>query len=171
MQKAVIHLVLRLRGGGPPEVCEKTELGVAAGGYIKQCILPDNNPASTWERDQTIYFNVQILDSVVFQKTTGLEPPKTPISAATYASHGLPFFEIYNEKSDIEGNFEDVKSVKAIDKIKAKGGSKQAYGINHEDDLTYKNPIVMLNSKGVKMGFRPVSELESELSSMNAVRF
>jgi len=70
-----------------------------------------------------------------------------------------------------KGNFEDVKSVKAIDKIKAKGRSKQAYGTDHEDDPTYKNPIVMLNPKGVKVGFRPVSELESELSSMNAVRF
>lgn len=152
-------------------MCEKAELGVAAGGYIKQCILPDPNPASIWERDQTIYFNVQILNSAAFQKITGLEPPKTPISAATYASHGLPFFKIYNEGSGIEGNLANIKSVKAIDKFKAKGGSKQAYGTDHEDDLTYKHPIVMLDSKGIKMGFRPLSELESELSSMNAVRF
>ena len=149
----------------------KTELGVAAGGYIKQCILPDHNPASIWERDQTIYFNVQILNSAAFQKITGLKLPKTPVSAAIYASHGLPFFQIYNEKSDIEGNFKNLKSVKAIDKTNAKCGSKQAYGIDHKDDLTCKNPIVMLDFKGIKMRFRSVSELESELSRMNAVRF
>jgi len=171
LQRADIYLVLNIRGGGTQEVHEKMELGVAAGGYIKQSILPDTNPASIWERDQTIYFNVQILNSAAFRNITGLEPPKTPISAATYASQGLPFYKIYNEKSGIKGNFEDIKSVKAIDKIKAKGRSKQAYGTDHEDDPTYKNPIVMLNPKGVKVGFRPVSELESELSSMNAVRF
>lgn len=160
-----------MRGGGIPELRQEAELGVAAGGYIKQCIRPDTNQASIWEREKTICFNVQILNSTAFRNVTGLEPHKTPISAATYASHGLPFFEIYNEKSGIKGNFEDVMSVKAIDKMKAKGGSKQAYGPDHEDDLTYENPIVMLNPKGVKMGFRSVSELESELSRMNAVRF
>jgi len=67
--------------------------------------------------------------------------------------------------------FEDVKLVKAIDQGKVKVRKKQAYGIVDEDEPTYNNPIVVLNSKGVKVGFRPVSELESELSSMNAVRF
>lgn len=160
-----------MRGGGFPETRQEAELGVAAGGYIKQCIRRDTNQASIWEREKTICFNIQILNSTAFRGVTGLEPPKTPISAATYASYGLPFFEIYNEESGIKGNLEDVKSVKAIDKMKAKGGSKQAYGTDHEDDLTYKNPIVMLNPNGAKLGFRPVSELESELSRMNAVRF
>lgn len=35
----------------------------------------------------------------------------------------------------------------------------------------YKNPIILLNPNGMKMDFRPVSELEKELSSMNAVQF
>jgi len=61
--------------------------------------------------------------------------------------------------------------VKVIDQGKAKVGKKQAYGIDDDDEPTYNNPIVLLNPKGVKVGFRPVSELESELSSMNAVRF
>jgi len=61
--------------------------------------------------------------------------------------------------------------VKAIDKIKAKGGKKRAYCIDDDDEPAYKISTMIRNPKRVKLGFRPVSELESELSSMNAARF
>ena len=147
------------------------ELGVAAGGLIKQWILPDTNPASIWQRDRTVCFNVQILNSAAFHQITGTNPPESPISAATYASEGLPFFAIYNETSDIKGDFGAVKSVKALDKDKAKDGKKYGRDRNDDDELTYKNPIVVLNPEGTQIGFRPVSELEEALSNMNAVRF
>ena len=154
-----------------PTAKPNTEMGVAAGGLIEQCILPDTNPADIWQRDRTICFNVQILNSASFREVTGREPPETPISAATYADEGLPFFEIYKETSNIKGDFEGVKSVKAIDKQKNVDGKKRGRDGYEEDELSYKNPIVLLNPEGAKMGFRPVSELKRELSGMNAIRF
>ena len=159
-------MVLKLRGGGGgPQWPQRNELGIAAGGLIKQCILKDRYPADIWQPDRTICFNVQILDSAIFRQITGFDPPDTPVSAATYAEHGLPFYDIYNENSDIKGHFEAVKSVKAIEK------SEQGPHDNDQEELSYTNPIVLLNPDGVKMGFRTVSELEHELASMNAVRF
>ncbi|KAI4199039.1 MAG: hypothetical protein LQ350_004861 [Teloschistes chrysophthalmus] len=168
-QESLIHLTLRLLGGGNQRLPD-SELGVAAGGLIKQCIINDTYEADTWDRHSTIRFNVQILNSAVFRQVTGMAPPSTPISAATYASQGLPFFDIYNETSDIQGDFKDVKSVKQIDKVKSVAGKKHGRE-DDDDEPSYKNPIVILDSKGGNIGFRPFSELEKELANMNAVQF
>ena len=52
---------------------------------------------------------------------SGLEPPSTPISAKLYAEHGLPWFDLYDEKKgDVKAakELEKVKSVKEMDKKK-----------------------------------------------------
>ena len=113
-----MHLVLRLREGGHTPV--EREPGIVPGGLIKQCIMEDKSPASVWEREHAICFNVQFLNSGAFRQVTGIDPPETPISAATYASQGLPLLKIYNETSTVKGDFDDVASVKALDKAKAR---------------------------------------------------
>ena len=179
-QEDTMCLVLRLRGGGP--LRQKSEFGVAAGGLIKQCIIEDVNAASTWDREQTICFNVQILNSLLFKQVTGMSPPETPVSAATYAAHGLPFFKIYSETSNVNGDFTGVKSVKEIDKEKDdamdSAASESSEEDSKEDEMEhaypqppYRNPLILLNPDGVKTEFRPVSELEKELLSMNSVQF
>ena len=175
-QESSIYLILRLRGGGPPPpTVTGMELGVAPGGLIKQCILEDKYPASIWERHRTICFNVQILNSDIFRTVTGKDPPETPVSAEAYAACGLPFFKIYNEVSAVKGDFKGIKSVKEIDKAKNPGSGKSMKS-DSEKEATYpqpplKNPVILLNPDAVKMEFRPVSELERELASMNAVQF
>ena len=119
---------MRLRGGGGGPCPEDVALGVAPGGLIKQCILEDTNPATIWERDRTVSFNVQILNSDMFQQITGKPPPSTPISAKTYRNHGLPFIKIYGEKSTIKGDFDGIKSVKQLDKITNNNGKREHKG-------------------------------------------
>ena len=104
--------MLNLRGGEDGPDPKEVAMGVAPGGLIKQCILSDTNPASIWERDSTICFNVHILNSDMFQQVTGKAPPSTPVSAETYADEGLPFYKIYGETSTIKGDFNSIKSVK-----------------------------------------------------------
>ena len=121
-------MILRLYGGGGGPCPQDVALGVAPGGLIKQCILEDTNAATIWERDRTACFNVQILNSDMFQQITGKRPPSTPISAKTYRDHGLPFFKIYGEKSTIKGDFDGIKSVKQLDKIKNKNRKRRNEG-------------------------------------------
>ena len=147
---------------------------MAPGGLVKQCILEDKSPASVWDREQTICFNVQILNSALFREVTGMTPLATPISAATYAAYGLPFFKIYNEISTIKGEFQGVKSINEIEHAKAhdsKGDPKKGQDGTTYLEPPYKNPIILLNPDGIQKKFRPVSELEKELLSMNAVQF
>ena len=142
-------------------------MGIAAGGLIKQCILPDNNPASIWDTDRSIGFNVQILNSDLFHRVTGMNPPDTPISAATYAEQGFPFFQIWNETSNIKGDFKTVKSIKTIDDgKKTKKGEEVA-----EEEVPFAGPIITLDPEGGRMRFIPVSEMEENLTKMRHVNF
>ncbi|KAF4995273.1 hypothetical protein FGRMN_5238 [Fusarium graminum] len=68
-QLEVVHLILRLGGGGhgPPP-----ELNLAAGGRISQHIIPLKQ--RDYRKTVPIAFNIQVLDSVIFQRVTGMEP-------------------------------------------------------------------------------------------------
>ncbi|KAI1122330.1 hypothetical protein F5Y10DRAFT_271175 [Nemania abortiva] len=106
---SMVHLVSRLRGGG-----WKGPMGVAAGGKIDQVIKADDNDPTIWAKDSTITIPVHILTTTMFRDVTGQSAPPCPISASTYASANLPFFNLSEEPSGITGDFEGVKSINAI---------------------------------------------------------
>lgn len=64
----------------------------------------------------------------MFQQVTGKAPPSTPVSAKTYADEGLPFYKIYGETSTIKGDFNSIKSVKGLDKIKNENEKRENVG-------------------------------------------
>ncbi|XTI83544.1 hypothetical protein V2W45_113993 [Cenococcum geophilum] len=110
----VMHLVLRLRGGGgtnPVYTYDQIqpEMGIAAGGLIKQAIVRDTG--RKWLATQTKTFNMQVLNTLHFRHVTGFQPSEPPIDARTYATYGYPFFSMYEEPSDVSGDFSLVKSI------------------------------------------------------------
>lgn len=117
-------MVLRLRGGNPDFHYHRqaVEMGIAAGGNIRQAIVEDRtwdlelpNGPECWDTTKTKVFNVQILNTVHFRQVTGIAAPKPPVSAQTYAAMGLPFFSMYEEPTDVSGDFGSVRSVAQID--------------------------------------------------------
>lgn len=60
-----------------------SELGIAAGGLIKQDVRKDTRNPQEWVKGLTMTIPVQILDSTTFFQVTGQEPPKCPIDAET----------------------------------------------------------------------------------------
>lgn len=156
---ATVHLVLRLRGGG--DWNEKQLMGLAAGGLIKQTILEDTYQPAVWQPERSIVFNVQILNSALFHQVTGISPPKSPITAATYAEYNYPYFSIFNEKpSGIRGRFDGVESVNHLDKRGAKTNEKRV-AISEVDNST-TNRVTLLNYRGEKIGFRTVSQTKKD---------
>lgn len=59
------------------------ELGIGAGGLIKQDIRKDERNPTGWVKGLAIPIRVQILDSSTFRQVTGQEPPACPIDAET----------------------------------------------------------------------------------------
>ena len=144
-------------------------MGIAPGGLIKQCILEDPYPAESWDSACTIYFNVQIPISELFHCVIGLAPPRSLISAKTYADLGLPFHKLWEEASSIKGNFKEVQSVKSINKAK---GAKDKDGSLAQLEKSPRNQhVVLMKHDENTLPFRPVSELERELARKKPVRF
>jgi hypothetical protein len=111
-QNAVLHLILTLRGGccGPLP----PELSIAAGGCITQSIATLSH--REYRKTVPVTFNVQILNSASFEQVTGKNPPRSPVTAKTYADCGYPFFSIYEEPTSILGNFSNVQSIAQVNR-------------------------------------------------------
>lgn len=160
-KESTLHLVSRLRGGGPGKLTN-AELGIAIGGLIKQTIHEDRYSPESWDSDSGTIFNVQVLNSAVFKSITGVDSPETPITAKTYAKHGFPYYDIYNEApSGIKGDFSGVKSVaeKDLEGTPTLEKAKAVAEVIEDTD----DPVVLLDEKGKFSGFRPVSVMKEEL--------
>ncbi len=117
---AVFDGALSFEAAGPKSVAG-TEMGLAAGGKMRQKIYPDPHGIGTWDPDNTGRIVLHIVNSAMYQEITGKAPPPTPISAQTYTEHGLPWFDLYDEEmADIAAPdaLKEVKSVKQLDEEK-----------------------------------------------------
>jgi hypothetical protein len=95
-----------------------TEMGLAAGGRMKQKIYPDEYGLDTWDQNNFGQVYIHIVNSMMYREITGNEPPPTPVSAKTYTQYGMPWFDLYDEaKGDVSRSDElsKVKSVKDMD--------------------------------------------------------
>jgi len=106
-----LHLVLRLRGGGDPR--NNPEMGIAAGGKIKQKVYQDTGDVARFDRSRVEYraikvrlstfhtkrnslFFYQVLNTVQYPVYTGRPAPAPVVSFATYQQHGYPWYALYD---------------------------------------------------------------------------
>lgn len=107
--EASVDLMTPLAFTEPP-----TEMGLAAGGKIKQKIYPDPYGIDTWDRDSRATVFVHLVNSQQYKAITNQEPPPTPIDAKTYTEYGLPWFDLYDESQDDVGASEKLAQVKSV---------------------------------------------------------
>jgi hypothetical protein len=98
----------RMRSGGA--------MGLGAGGRIAQRITPDPYGLDTWDEERAATVIVHILNSRAFEDASGRTPPPTPITAETYARHGLPWFALYDEDAG------DVPASEVLGRVVPTGG-------------------------------------------------
>jgi hypothetical protein len=128
--------VVAARGPGNPRMAAepcKDEMGIAAGGRIKQQILEDSYGAESW--DEAIFRDVviHIVNSETYQRITGLPAPPCPITADQYARHKIPWYSDYEEKARAvapAGVFKRIFPIGQIDK--KRGIANDAPSPNHE---------------------------------------
>lgn len=163
--ESTLHLIMRMRGGGPglrpntedPQMnIEEPQMNIAAGGKIKQSIKADTLE-NEWQSDRTTVFNVQILNSATYRAVTGKNPPSKPMTVEDYAHYDLPFFEIYEEPSNVHGQFDKVKSVARI-----KG---------EEDEDVKPRTVGIVNPSGPLRPFRSVADLIADLRRKHTANF
>ena len=94
------------------------EMGMAAGGRMEQSIYPDPHGPTTWDNATTGRVYVHIVNSMLYEQITGRKAPDTPVTVRTYAEHGYPWFDLYDEHlGDVDPSeaLAGVKSVKEMD--------------------------------------------------------
>jgi hypothetical protein len=147
-------------------------MAIVVGGKIHQVIHPDYQ-GNDWLPDHTTLFNVQVLNSAVYEAVTGSAPPSDPIDAQTYKRHGFPFFKIYGEPSGISGDFSMVKSVGQIDKKWDKNVTPKVVtlgaGNGRLDSTTL--PVGLTNPNGPLREFRIIRDLDEAYSNYRVADF
>lgn len=117
------------------EAVPKAEMGLGAGGKMKQKIYPDPYGIDTWDPENHGAVFVHIVNSEQYRDLTGLESPPTPVSAQTYTMYGLPWFDLYDEGERDVAASEKLVKVKTIrEKDAEKGGDSTAVDISIDVD-------------------------------------
>jgi hypothetical protein len=83
---------------GPASIAEERcvkykksgEMGLGAGGRMRQKIYPDRHGIETWDAENTGSIFVHIVNSDAYRELTGQEPPPSPVSAAAYTRYRFP---------------------------------------------------------------------------------
>ena len=99
------------------------EMGLGAGGTIRQKIYPDPYGIDVWDPENYGLLPVHIVNSEQYAELTGLGAPPTPISAQLYDALGLPWFELYDEK---RGSINGSKKLADVETIGEKGVGTRA---------------------------------------------
>ncbi len=98
------------------------DMGLGAGGTMKQKIYEDPHGIDTWDEDNTAHVFIHIVNSDAYKAITGLEPPESPVSAEAYTKYGFPWFDIYDEHMTDISAPDDLKSVQSIKDMDAEKG-------------------------------------------------
>jgi hypothetical protein len=107
---------------GRPLAAPQGAMGLGAGGKMRQKIYPDPHGVDTWDAGNVGSLFVHIVNSEAYRELTGEDPPGTPVSARTYTEHGLPWFDLYDEKLGDIAAAERLKGVRTIGDIKTQRG-------------------------------------------------
>ncbi|KAL9647331.1 hypothetical protein ABK040_011697 [Willaertia magna] len=125
---------------------EAKELGIAAGGRIKQNIVKDAYGEEFWDVDSKSRIFIHIVNSEMYRQITGENPPNTPVSAQTYSSYNYPWFDWYNENLETIRKSEILENVKSVSEI-----DQEKYGVSLQNNTTVK----INNVKVIKDNYNP----------------
>lgn len=99
------------------EAPEEKRMAVGAGGAISQNIKRDCLPPGTWDVKGRKMVNIQIINSLCFEKLTGILVPPTPLGLDMYQKFNIPFFHYYLEDTEaVSGNVEDISGIDEMEK-------------------------------------------------------
>ena len=94
-------LVARAQASPPPPARPRAggaaELGLAAGGRMRQQLYPDPHGIDTWDQDNYGRVFVHIVNSRLWTQITGEPLPPTPVDVRSYIAAGLPWFDLYDD--------------------------------------------------------------------------
>ncbi len=101
--------------GGAPD------MGLAAGGRMKQEIYDDPYDFDDWDQNAASRCFIHIANSLAWRSITGQEPPTTPPTAKRYNQAGLPWFDYYGDGEAL-GAMDKLKDLLSIKQMAQQSG-------------------------------------------------
>jgi hypothetical protein len=81
------------------------EMGLGAGGRMRQQIYDDRYPMEDWDLRTSSRCFIHIANSLVWRSVTGQQPPTVPPTSEEYTRAGLPWFDYYaDDRTAVEGS-------------------------------------------------------------------
>jgi hypothetical protein len=93
----VVARDLAMPACAPAAAGAHAELGLAAGGRMRQQLYPDPYGVDTWDPDNFGRVFVHIVNSAEWTRITGEPLPPTPVDVHAYIAAGLPWYELYDD--------------------------------------------------------------------------
>jgi len=121
------------------------EMGLAAGGKMKQSIYADPHGIEVWDQEKGVKLFVHIVNSQMWKAITGEEAPSTPVTAKSYAQYRYPWFDLYDEHVPAvqgSGTLANVKPVSQMDKKKKIKGQQDDSKIDSKKNVIKYNVSV-----------------------------
>jgi len=104
---------------------EDNEMGLAAGGKMKQKVYVDDERNFNWyDLSKCTRVFVNIANGNMWRSITGEELPESPLNPKMYSQYGYPWFALYDDSlQDVEASdaLSAVKSIAEIEKEKEDG--------------------------------------------------
>jgi hypothetical protein len=107
---------------------------------MRQEIYEDPFDMDDWEMGHKSRCFVHLANSMVWREITGINPPTVPFTAKEYASHGLPWFEYYNDGAGVLNGSKTLNGVKSL---KEKAIEKRDNPLP-DNSTVFSDPIVNL---------------------------
>lgn len=113
------------------------EMGLAAGGRMRQHLYPDPHGLDTWDQDNFGRVFVHIVNSQLWREITGEPVPPTPVDARAYTDAGLPWFELYDD------HLGDIAASDVLANVKSVAQKDAQHGFTgQQDDAPLHTPNV-----------------------------
>jgi hypothetical protein len=90
------------------------EMGLGAGGKMRQEIYEDERPLEDYDQRVTSRVFVHLCNSKTWRAITGSFPPHRPISAQLYAESNLPWFDYYRDDLEAVSGSKRLAELKTV---------------------------------------------------------
>lgn len=132
------------RPGSVPTARKARAMGLGAGGTMRQEIYTDPRPVTDYRSDADGRIFVHLVSAAEWQEITGEPAPSTPVTAHSYAEHGLPWFDYYDSDAEDLAPSEDLAAVRPTGEWLADEG--------HNPVPDKPLPVIQLGDKPVQDG-------------------
>lgn len=127
---------------------KKAEMGLGAGGFMKQEIYEDKYGIDKWSPEGQRVF-IHLLNSLEYKEVTGKNPPTKPLEPKDYQNYGYTWYDYYSDNKAVEGS-KDLSKVDSIAQLEVKKDT-----VILEDNTGFNpqsKPIKNIGNKTVKNG-------------------